>query len=102
MGWRHVTALADDLSSLTLAATDTAGRRHQLRLTFPVAYPSQPPVAASDLPAAFELRWVGGCGLGEVLSQFESALERHQTVWDSLDDLDEHAWVIEPTAPSRR
>ncbi len=102
IGWRHVSSLSDDLSHLKLVATDVAGRRHELRLTLPPAYPATPPVVAADLPAAFEPRWAAGSGLADVLQQFEAALALHQLAWDSLDDLDRHAWVIEPTAAPRR
>ncbi|KAI7842671.1 hypothetical protein COHA_003602 [Chlorella ohadii] len=101
IGWRHVSSLSDDLSHLKLVATDAAGRRHELRLTLPPAYPATPPAAAADLPAAFEPRWAAGSGLADVLQQFEAALALHQLAWDSLDDLDRHAWVIEPTAAPR-
>ena len=102
LGWRHVSSLSDDLSQLTLEASDAAGRRHALRLTFPPAYPSAPPAAAADLPAAFELHWAPGASLADVLRQFEAALEQHQQLWDDLDDLDEHAWVIEPASGAPR
>jgi hypothetical protein len=111
VGWRHVSSLADDLSHLTLKASDIAGRFHELRLSFPPAYPAAAPIATADLPTAFELRWpLGGggsgsdCsgGLGAVLVQFEAALAQHQQLWDSLDDLDANAWVIEPTSAPRR
>ena len=102
IGWRHVTSLSDDLSQLTLAAQDSAGRRHELHLTFPPTYPETPPVATADLPAAFELRWAAGASLADVLQRFEAALQQNQQLWDSLDDLDAEAWVIEPTAAPRR
>lgn len=95
-------ALSDNLAALTLAATDAGGRRHELRLALPPGYPAAPPAPAADLPAAFELRWGPGAGLAQALAQFEAALAQHQAAWDSLDDLDRHAWVIEPTAPARR
>ena len=105
VGWRHVSSLADDLSHLTLKASDIAGRCHELRLSFPPAYPAAAPIAGADLPTAFELCWPpggGGSGLGAVLRQFEAALAQHQQLWDSLDDLDASAWVIEPTSAPRR
>ncbi|KAL4418745.1 hypothetical protein ABPG77_006418 [Micractinium sp. CCAP 211/92] len=101
LGWRRVAALSEDLSSLTLAATDSAGRRHELRLELPPGYPATLPTPSADLPAALELRWGAGCGLATALRQFEAALERHQQLWDTLDDLDAHCWVIEPSAPTR-
>jgi E3 ubiquitin-protein ligase FANCL len=97
-----VTALTDDLSSLSLRVDDRAGRRHALSLLLPSGYPTSPPcIARSDLPAALDLRWGPGFGLRNVLARFEAAVEFHQELWDSLDDLDANAWVIEPARPTR-
>ncbi|PSC68290.1 E3 ubiquitin-ligase FANCL [Micractinium conductrix] len=101
LGWQRVAALSPDLSAVTLAAVDAAGRRHELRLSLPPGYPAAQPTPAADLPAPLELRWGAGASLATCLAQFEAALAQHQPLWDSLDDLDAHAWVIEPSAPSR-
>jgi E3 ubiquitin-protein ligase FANCL len=101
VGWASVSDLASDLSSLTLHAVDAAGRRHALRLTLPRGYPAAAPLAAADLPAPFAPRWGPGAALADALVQFKAALAGHQMLWDSLDDLDAHAWVVEPAAPRR-
>ncbi len=101
VGWARVSDLAPDLSALTLAAVDAAGRRHALRLALPRGYPAAAPLAAADLPAPFAPRWGPGAALADALAQFEAALAGHQPLWDSLDDLDAHAWVVEPAAPRR-
>ncbi|KAL3823834.1 hypothetical protein ACHAXA_004106 [Cyclostephanos tholiformis] len=33
---------------------------------------------------------------------FETALQRYQPLFDELDDLDTHFWILEPTLPARR
>eukprot|EP00976_Prorocentrum_cordatum_P012508 250610-Prorocentrum_minimum.AAC.2 len=33
--------------------------------------------------------------------QVEARLESYQALWDGLDDLDAHAWVLEPELPPR-
>ena len=58
LGWQRVAALSPDLSAVTLAAVDAAGRRHELRLSLPPGYPAAQPTPAADLPAPLELRWV--------------------------------------------
>lgn len=102
VGWERVANLAPDLSALTLRLADMRGRQHELRLALPPGYPAVPPAAAADLPLPFEPRWGGdGGGLPQLVRQFEEALERHQEFWAHLDDLDAHAWVIEPHNPPR-
>lgn len=109
-----------DCSSLSLLATDAAGRQHVLHVKLPPGYPSSPPVLTADLPAPLQLRWPpphaadGGSNVGSsnscsgsssasargllpyVLRQFEAALTQHQQLWACLDDIDVHCVVLEP------
>ena len=54
--------------------------------------PLQPPASA---PAQ------GQHSLAVAIEQFREALAQHQTLWDMLDDLDAHTWVLEPKHPTR-
>ena len=47
-------------------------------------------------------RATGGASLAGALRQFQDSLAQHQLVWDMLDDIDQHTWVIEPKAPDDR
>ena len=67
-------------------------------------YPASSPHADAALPARFELQWAADQHTYSVrgaIAQFRAALGRHQLLWDMLDDLDRHAWVLEPQAPTR-
>lgn len=56
---------------------------------------------SADLPAAFVPRWGPAATLPQLAQQLQQALEGHQWLWDSLDDIDKEAWVIEPLNPPR-
>ncbi|GAB4817921.1 hypothetical protein N2152v2_004967 [Parachlorella kessleri] len=101
LGWWRISALSDDLSSFSLAVQDRRGRSHQATIALPPSYPDAPPTVAADLPAAFTPRWGPGTAtLCQLAAQLEATLEGFQWLWDSLDDVDERAWVIlDPTKP---
>ena len=128
IGWGMLVSISPSLDDLQLLVEDAAGRGHVLGLSIPPDYPQSPPKASVSLPAPFELRWstltfasaAAGAkqrstaaasaataaaqhqySLSTALSQFRLALSRHQLLWDMLDDLDRHAWVLEPKNPTR-
>ena len=114
VGWGALLSVSPALDELQLHVDDAAGRSHVLALTLPPDYPRSPPRTRASLPLPFELSWPaidsgGGGGsssssapsLAGAISQFRVALARHQQLWDMLDDLDAHAWVLEPKNPGR-
>lgn len=103
VGWSSLVQLSPGLDEVALSVADAAGRAHTLRLRLPVSYPAQPPVPSAALPSPFELRWPSGeiPSLAGAVGQFRAALRWHQMLWDELDDLDAHAWVLEPKHPGR-
>ena len=118
VGWGSLAGVNPTLDELQLRVDDAAGRGHVLGLALPPDYPRSPPrVTTAALPgtAPFELAWPssdasssdassatsGAASLAGALSQFRAALARHQLLWDMLDDLDAHAWVLEPKNPAR-
>jgi hypothetical protein len=79
-----------------------AGRSHTVRLLPPASYPAAAPAVEAALPLPLELTWrPRSSTLGQAVAQLEAALERHQQLWESLDDLDAAAWVVEPERPPR-
>jgi E3 ubiquitin-protein ligase FANCL len=75
-------------------------------MTFPREYPNSAPQCFAHLPedSNFSLHssWnPKSSTLSDVLKYFGSRLERYQEVWDMLDDIDTHLWVLEPEHPTR-
>lgn len=52
-------------------------------------------------PTILRLQWGNGCALQTVLEQFGQEVDRHQDIFDALDDIDRHTWVLEPDSPNR-
>lgn len=114
VGWGSLLSVSPGLDELQLRVDDAAGRSHTLALVLPAEYPHAPPRARVSLPVPFEVIWPSAeattaappsapltATLTGVITQFRAALARHQVLWDMLDDLDAHAWVLEPKHPGR-
>lgn len=91
------------LDEVRLRATDDAGRTHHVTVALPPTYPEAAPVCYVDLPEALDLgHWnAATSNLHTVLQALGEAARRYGPLWTALDDLDQHTWVLEPTAPSR-
>ena len=90
------------------AVAIACSRRHLRTLALPPDYPSSAPVARADLPLPLDFRWPadpvsGGPShsLRAAIAQFRAALATFQQLWDMLDDIDRHAWVLEPKKAGR-
>lgn len=105
LGSENIHTLADDLSSITLKYADQGERTHFLSISLPPTFPATlPKIISADLPVAFTLHrnsTTGLVALQDVMHQFEDKIEFFQRFWDALDDLDQTALIIEPSAPTR-
>lgn len=115
-----------DLTSVSITCLDANKRSHTWHAEL---YPSI--VLTMDLPSEFVLddkhvrleRWWEDGGATNTLSRagaitssalvmsgvlprihthFEHALQKYQPLFDELDDLDSHLWILEPSLPARR
>lgn len=100
IGWERVVRIDEKLRTLAFNVTDSRDRKHELELHLKPAYPQQPPVCAVDCPRPLELDWSPNSNLASILQQFEALLERFQTHWEVMEDLDENTWVLEPSVTS--
>lgn len=58
LGWQLVAGLSQDLSQVTLALCDAAGRRHLAGVTLvPAKFPAAAPAVHMQLPAPLKVRW---------------------------------------------
>ncbi|KAL3681051.1 hypothetical protein R1sor_024007 [Riccia sorocarpa] len=103
VGWEHLVWLADDLSSLHLRIFDSAGREHIILIDLPPGFPEMQPTAStlSNLPVLVDLRSLHGGSLKDIVSQYETAIEKYQDFWKVMEDVDRRVWVMEPDHPSR-
>jgi hypothetical protein len=100
-----------DLSRVSVTCIDKHERSHTWHAEL---YPTV--VMTMDLPAEFALddkrirmdRWWEDGGdasrslLLKIQHQFQLVLDKYQPLFNELDDLDSHLWVLEPSLPARR
>lgn len=122
---RRLEDIPADLTSVSITCLDAKKRTHTWRAEL---YPSI--VLTMDLPSEFILedkhlrleRWWEDGGaicttsrgeattsnsvlsgvLPRIHNHFEHALQTYQPLFDELDDLDTHLWILEPSLPARR
>jgi len=103
-----------DLTSLSVTCLDDQKRSHTWHAEL---YPSI--VLTMDMPSEFVLEdknirlekwWEDGTNtasnntetLPRIQHHFEQALVKYQPLFNELDDLDAHLWILEPSLPARR
>jgi E3 ubiquitin-protein ligase FANCL len=114
IGWERLSDLEDSLLKLKLNATDKAGRTHLLNVAFSVDFPQTPPLCTADIPENIEIDWniaVTSASapqterqsvLAKILTKFEEGIDRLQDLWEMLEDLDDHVWILDPQPPIHR
>ena len=123
LGWARVHAVDAERRTVTLVSSHKSAhgsdRVHELTAQLPPDYPHSPPTCTADLPGdPFEPtpnkssassafgnssnqsssldNSSGAYSLRSIVAQWEDLLARYQAMFDQLDDLDDHAWVLEP------
>ncbi|GBG25975.1 E3 ubiquitin-protein ligase FANCL [Hondaea fermentalgiana] len=113
LGWRHIAKVSSDMRALDVLVHDAAGREHTLHVQLPATYPQTAASLKAAVPEALNVDDLAGpvpgtaplgsvrrvSGLRGLVLQFQDRLESFQGVWAELDDLDAHAWVLDPVDP---
>jgi E3 ubiquitin-protein ligase FANCL len=110
VGWENVIEVADDLKYCVLQCIDIRNRKHQIRIE-PVTADGVP-VIMFDLPCKNDIfqEVISPLQQRQILlemlfhklyEKFVSLVNSFQDLWDALEDIDRHCWVIEPEKPSR-
>eukprot|EP00899_Mesostigma_viride_P008084 jgi/Mesvir1/17277/Mv07684-RA.1 len=76
LGWDKLVYMHADLTALHLRILDAGQREHIVHVVLLPGYPQVAPVTSA-------------------------AIASYQELWDTLDDLDQHTWVVEPERPTR-
>jgi len=92
-------AIAEDFSSVKLCITDDEGRLHKINIIVQREDVSVPPICETDLPKRLEFHWSSKTRLKHILDEFEVCVSSYQQFWNTLKEIDEKCWVLEPEHP---
>ncbi|XP_006008184.1 E3 ubiquitin-protein ligase FANCL isoform X2 [Latimeria chalumnae] len=101
LGWDKLAYTDTELSTIRLKVVDSAGREHLITVKLKANYPAEPPACSVDFPVPFLISWTPQSSLINIHSQFLAALEVLKEFWDTMDEIDEKTWVLEPEKPTR-
>ena len=100
LGWNAVTSMSDDLRRLSFTLEDASKRSHDVTITLPETYPDGIPQCQLALPDKVDFQWKKSNSLLAILNELRAVLDRYDTVWSVLEDMDRHCVVIDPTKPT--
>eukprot|EP01104_Vermistella_antarctica_P017065 TRINITY_DN5978_c0_g1_i1.p1 TRINITY_DN5978_c0_g1~~TRINITY_DN5978_c0_g1_i1.p1 ORF type:complete len:381 (-),score=68.52 TRINITY_DN5978_c0_g1_i1:301-1443(-) len=101
VGWDKVLGVDHTLSTIQLGLVDAGGRSHLVTIKLPPSYPHKAPESFSSFPRPVSLSWVDSMTLRDVVAAHETVMEKYQSFWNEMDDIDKHTCVIEPEHPTR-
>ena len=115
IGWQHVNLIDDSLSRIIFEVEDKMKRKHELICELDKDFPIKPPICTTDLPGEFDSGYwrylsipeknkgaQSSCGLFHIYKSFRDSIDSYQLLWDELDDIDKHCFILEPSLPARR
>ncbi|XP_018421805.1 PREDICTED: E3 ubiquitin-protein ligase FANCL [Nanorana parkeri] len=101
LGWDKLLFVDNEFSTLKLKIEDSTAREHVITVKLGARYPYKTPDCSIDLPVPFSVSWTPQSNLQDIVNQALSALEALKLFWDTLDEIDQKTWVLEPEKPSR-
>ncbi|XP_050374549.1 uncharacterized protein LOC126792102 [Argentina anserina] len=100
VGWEHLLRFGGDLTSLSFRVLDSKDRVHVMEIQLDKNHPASPPSISADIPYLFNLKWSSNSRLKDVVQQFRKHLEKLQTFWSTLDDIDRSLCIVDPKQTS--
>ena len=104
LGWERVLKVNEDLTAIQMKSMDSAGREHAFDVIIPAGYPQIPPTIQATLPVRIELPWTTGSSgsrnLLIVAAMVDKEVKRFEKLFDELSEIDNNAWVLEPSQPT--
>ncbi|XP_071786970.1 E3 ubiquitin-protein ligase FANCL-like isoform X2 [Asterias amurensis] len=100
LGWEKLSYVDPSFRRLELTSRGDNGRDHCITVHMDPQHPVVAPNCTTDLPGdAFELHWTRKSSLSDIYKQFEGCLEKYKDFWDTVGEIDEQTWVLEPEKP---
>ncbi|XP_005097811.1 E3 ubiquitin-protein ligase FANCL isoform X1 [Aplysia californica] len=93
-------SIDEDFSAVQIGITDEGGRLHKIKIHLKTQSTTAVPVCITDLPHKLEFNWATNTRLKHVVEQFEATVLSYQNFWNTLKEIDEKCWVLEPEHPS--
>ena len=85
---------------MELKILDSSEREHILNVTLDTNYPQSTPKLSSILPIPFESMWTADSDLSILYNQFKMFLKSFERLWDDVEELNQHCWILEPESPN--
>lgn len=101
-GWNYISTVDDSLQQVTLKIVDSAQRKHELHLSLPDNYPTEPPRITASLPWSNDelvesFDWHASKTnqtISHIISCLDRLIQALQPWCNSLDDLNKHCRII--------
>ncbi|KAI7901335.1 WD-repeat region-domain-containing protein [Cokeromyces recurvatus] len=98
IGFDKVYQVGDAMNHIIFQTIDQANRQHLLKVILPIHYPFALPQVISELPSPIEAT---SSELSILIKQHQILIEKYQTLFNCLDELDTHMRILEPEQPKR-
>ncbi|XP_022093066.1 E3 ubiquitin-protein ligase FANCL-like isoform X2 [Acanthaster planci] len=100
LGWEKLSSIDSSFSSLQLICQGPGGSKHYITVHLDAQHPIVAPTCSTDLPGeTFELLWTHQSTLADIYRQFEGSLAKYREFWDTVAEIDNQTWVLEPERP---
>ena len=101
IGWNYISGIDPTLNFFEVSIYDSSKRCISIRFDLSSSFPSTPPTVTTNLPEQPPLDWDPQVShLSDILETVKAIIPSYEPLWDQLQDLDSHAFVIEPREPS--
>ncbi|KAI8332408.1 WD-repeat region-domain-containing protein [Chlamydoabsidia padenii] len=101
IGYDQLDTMNDTMTELVFKCQDQGHRWHFIKAHIPLQFPLQPPTLTLDLPTTTSDYHSPPSALSTMLTHAIHQLDRYQSFFDTMDQLDQQARVLDPHPPLR-
>jgi len=101
IGLENVQYMDPKLKSFDISICDSSGRQHSIHIDLPEGNRIYPLDVTAELPCSIPA-FSAKTDIPTAISSIRGLLNEHHMLFDQLDQLDSHSWVLDPIQPTRR
>ncbi|XP_057316153.1 E3 ubiquitin-protein ligase FANCL-like isoform X1 [Hydractinia symbiolongicarpus] len=94
IGWHRLLYVDGNFHTIKLSARDDKERQHVI--TINVNEQNSQLTCVTDLPLKFEVRSQQEASISLIYEQFVKTVRIFQNFWNTMDEIDQNCWVLEP------